>query len=113
MFLLLYCVRLDHDRIAETHLFDSRIALSSITANQREILASPRYRFAADENATGKIDTENRLTPILDQTTSRLLRFDIDTCRPIDDASAQACDALKDALLDLRIAIRLKAGHSC
>lgn len=110
-YLMLYCVRQDQERIAETHLYDSRFALDTLTPDQFRLLTKHGYRFRLDDNATGNVKVEEGLVPIFDRVTFRLLRYDIDTCEPVGRKYVEAFDALGQALLDVRISVRLKPGQ--
>ncbi|WP_026479757.1 TauD/TfdA family dioxygenase [Ahrensia sp. 13_GOM-1096m] len=109
-YLMLYCVRPDLAGVAETHLYDSQFALPALSAYHCADLASPSYQFLLDENVTDGYSENLPYLPIIDRQTSRLLRFDIDTCRPMDGDAKEAARALEIALLAKRISIRLRFG---
>jgi alpha-ketoglutarate-dependent taurine dioxygenase len=110
-YLMLFCVRQDQERSAETHLYDSRFALGSLTREQCQQLAQPRFRFGLDANITGSVEEKVEAAPILCRATARLLRYDLDLYRPSGDEYQGAFEALSGALLDRRISLRLKTGQ--
>lgn len=110
-FLMLYCVRQDSEMSAETHLYDSRHALGTLSRDQFRQLTREGYRFGVDAGATGTVDEIEEPLPIFDRATSRLLRYDIDLCEPLGEEFRNASDALTQALLGMRISIRLRAGQ--
>lgn len=110
-YLMLFCVRQDQEQIAETHLYDSRFALDTLTLDQYSLLTKHSYRFEADANVTETVKGKEEPVPVFDRATSRLLRYDIDTCEPVGQKHIEAYSALTQALLDMRVSIRLKPGQ--
>lgn len=110
-YLLLYCIRPDKEGIAETHLYDSLLALTLLSVQHCAKLSAPNFQFIFDANATQDNLDQNPDFPIIDKKTSRLLRFDADTCRPSDQEAKDAFDALKQTLLINRSSIRLSTGE--
>lgn len=110
-YLMLFCVRQDQRREAETHLYDSRFALDLLTPGQYEQLTTARYQFGLDANITGDVEEKEKPFPIFDGPTARLLRYDIDLYKPSGRVFDEAFDALTQALLAMRVAIRLRQGQ--
>lgn len=109
-YLMLFCARADRERVAETHLYDSRHALDILTRDEYYLLTKNIYRFGLDANITDDVE-EKKPFPIFDASTSRLLRYDIDLYQPVSQEYDQAYDALTQALLDMRISVRLRPGQ--
>lgn len=110
-YFMLFCVRQDQERIAETHLYDSRFALDTLTLDQYSQLTTHSYRFSLDANVTDNLKENEELVPIFDRATSRLLRYDIDLYQPVGQEHNEAFNSLTQALLDMRISVRLKSGQ--
>lgn len=110
-YLLLFCVRQDQAKIAETHLYDSRDALAAVSDETYQKLASQAYRFRVDDNATGDVQPSKVPVSIIDRYTARLLRFDVDTCLPLDISAKEASAEFEKALLSLKSSVRLAAGQ--
>ena len=110
-YLLLYCVRQDQAKTAETHLYDSRNALATISDETYQKLSSQAYRFRVDDNATGDVQPSETPVSIIDRYTTKLLRFDVDTCLPLDNSAKEASAELENALLSLKLSVRLAAGQ--
>ena len=110
-YLLLFCVRQDQARTAETHLYDSRNALALVSDETYQKLSSQAYRFRVDDNATGDVQPSKTPVAIIDRYTTKLLRFDVDTCLPVDNTAKEASSELEKALLSLKSSVRLAAGQ--
>lgn len=110
-YLMLFCVRQDPGREAETHLFDSRAAIDRLTAEEFAALAKHEFHFGLDANITGEVDAGGGPYPIFDAATARLLRYDLDLHRRTGREGDAAFRALTEAFLDARLAIRLRRGQ--
>jgi len=110
-YLMLFCVRRDQAGEAETHLYDSRFALDLLTPDQYQQLTKARYQFGLDANITGDIEEKEKPFSIFDGQTARLLRYDIDLYKPSGQVFDEVFEALTQALLAVRIAIRLRQGQ--
>ncbi|MES5047639.1 TauD/TfdA family dioxygenase [Phyllobacterium sp. 22229] len=110
-YLMLFCVRQDQTREAETHLYDSRYALNLLTADQYTRLTTVNYRVGLDANITGDVEDEDKPFAIFDGPTAKLLRYDIDLYQPVGQPFDEAFEALTQALLAMRIAVRLRPGQ--
>lgn len=110
-YLLLFCVRQDQERLAETHLYDSQFALRTLTPGQYIQLTKHGYRFELDANIAGNVEERVAAAPIFDRATSRLLRYDIDLYRPSGPECDEAFDALTHGFQDMRISMRLRTGQ--
>lgn len=110
-YLMLFCVRPDPAREAETILYDSVRALDGISAEQYIDLTKSEYRFGLDANISSGMDEIETAYSIFDAATSQLLRYDVDLYKSSNRRYDGAFDALTHALLEARVAVRLKYGQ--
>jgi alpha-ketoglutarate-dependent taurine dioxygenase len=110
-YLMLFCVREDPDRQAETHLFDSRRAISKLDAETYACLSTPNFSFRMDDNATSNEDVSDEPVAIIDGPSIKLLRFDVDTCIPLSSEAERAAKLLENALLSHKVSVRLETGQ--
>lgn len=112
-YLMLYCIRPDREGLAETHFYDSRLALTQVPKVLRDRLCEPGYAFDVDEGATveearGQM---GRNFPIIEDQTLELLRYDIDLCTPVKPIYKDALSRLHEALKGMKISLRLRTGQ--
>lgn len=110
-YLLLLCVREDLAQKAETHLFDSRKAIGKLDQDTYKCLSSKNYTFKTDDNATSDQGVSSEPVAIIDGATAKLLRFDVNTCRPLDEKAQCAVKKLESLLMLEKISLRLKTGQ--
>jgi hypothetical protein len=110
-YLVLFCVREDPERLAETHLFDSRRAIRMLDAKSYAYLSSPSYRFRVDDNATSEDEVSSEPVAIIEGSSAKLLRFDVDTCIPLTSEAENAAKILENLLLSEKVSVRLRTGQ--
>lgn len=112
-YLLLMCLRSDHDRIAETTYASISHALPLLSPEHRLRLFEPRYRTGIDYSF-GNIQTVKGNGPVLPvlygNRTDPFLNYDEDLMVAIDSGAQAALDALKQAIASVYRGVKLAAG---
>jgi alpha-ketoglutarate-dependent taurine dioxygenase len=112
-FLLLFCLRPDHDRIAETTYASITRALPLLSAEHRDLLFQPLYRTGIDYSF-GNTKTEKANGPVLPvlygNRNDPFLNYDEDLMEAMTPEAQVALDALKDAIASVYRGVKLDTG---
>jgi L-asparagine oxygenase len=112
-FLLLFCLRPDHERIAETTYASITHALSLLSAEYRDLLFQPLYRTGIDYSF-GNLKTEKANGPVLPvlygNRNDPFLNYDEDLMAAMTPEAQAALDALKDAIASVYRGVKLNTG---
>ncbi len=112
-FLLLYCLRPDHDRIAETTYASITPALPLLSTEHQELLFEPLYRTGIDYSF-GNIQTvkgNGLILPVLyGNRNDPFLNYDEDLMEGMTPEAQTALDALKEAIAQVYRGVRLEMG---
>ncbi|WP_088893120.1 TauD/TfdA family dioxygenase [Leptolyngbya ohadii] len=112
-YLLLYCLRPDHDRVAETTYASISHALPLLSEEHRELLFQPLYRTGIDYSF-GNLQTVKGNGPILPVLYGNrhdpFLNYDEDLMTAITSEAESALEALKDAVASVYRGVKLNSG---
>lgn len=113
-FLLLYCLRPDHDRLAETTYASISRALPMLSAQHRELLSQPLYRTGIDDSFQVNRQQRtkgDRILPILfGNPQDPFFNYDEDLMAGLTPAASEALEALKEAINLVYRGIKLDTG---
>ena len=112
-YLLLFCLRPDHDRMAETTYASITHALPLISETYRDILFQPLYRTGIDYSF-GNVQTIKGNGPVLPvlygNRNDPFLNYDEDLMSAMTPEAETALEALKDAVAQVYRGIKLDVG---
>lgn len=112
-FLLLFCLRPDHEHIAETTYASIAHALPLLSVEHRDLLFQPLYRTGIDYSF-GNLKTEKANGPVLPvlygNRNDPFLNYDEDLMEAMTPESKSALDALKDAIASVYKGVKLNTG---
>lgn len=112
-YLLLYCLRPDHDRAAETTYASISHALPLLSDAYRELLFQPLYRTGIDYSF-GNLQTVKGNGPVLPVLYGNrhdpFLNYDEDLMTAITPEAEAALEALKDAVVSVYRGVKLNSG---
>lgn len=112
-YLLLFCLRPDHDRVAETTYASITHALPLISEQHRDRLFQPLYQTGIDYSF-GNVQTIQGNGPILPvlygNRTDPFLNYDEDLMQATTPEAQAALDALKQAITQVYRGIKLETG---
>lgn len=112
-YLLLFCLRPDHDRLAETTYASITHALPLISAAHRDLLFQPLYQTGIDYSF-GNVQTVKGNGPVLPVLYGNrhdpFLNYDEDLMTALSPEAEVALDALKDAIAQVYQGIKLGVG---
>ncbi|GAB4364427.1 MAG: clavaminate synthase family protein [Elainellaceae cyanobacterium] len=112
-YLLLFCLRPDHDRVAETTYASVTHALPLISEQHRELLFQPLYQTGIDYSF-GNMQTVKGNGPILPvlygHRTDPFLNYDEDLMQATTPEAQAAIDALKEAIAQVYRGVKLETG---
>lgn len=112
-FLLLFCLRPDHDRLAETTYASIKHALPKLSDEHLDLLFQPLFRTGIDYSF-GNVDRQHdsgRVLPVLyGNRTDPFLNYDEDLMEALTPEAQAALDALKEAIASVYRGIRLDIG---
>jgi L-asparagine oxygenase len=112
-YLLLYCLRPDHERVAETTYASIAHALPLLSAEHQELLFQPLYRTGIDYSF-GTAAREKSVLPVLyGNRQDPFLNYDEDLMEAITPEATAALDALKAAIGTVYRSIKLDVGDLC
>ena len=111
-YILLYCVRPDHDNIAETYLYDSFYALKFMSPNEKNILSMKKFKFGVDQGATNADKIQQfPCFPIINENHNILLRYDIDLCEATCEESYKAIKKFDKILKRFYFSIKMQENQ--
>lgn len=112
-YLLLFCLRPDHDRVAETTYASITHALPLLSTHHRQLLFQPLYRTGIDYSF-GNVQTVKGNGPVLPvlygNPNDPFLNYDEDLMEALTPAAEEALNALKDAIAQVYRGIKLDTG---
>ncbi len=112
-YLLLFCLRSDHDRVAETTYASITHALPLLSEQHREILFRPLYRTGIDYSF-GNEQTVKGNGPVLPvlygNPRDPFLNYDEDLMEALTPEADAALEALKDAVAQVYRSVKLDTG---
>jgi alpha-ketoglutarate-dependent taurine dioxygenase len=112
-YLLLFCLRPDHERLAETTYASITQALPLLSEPQRDLLFQPLYRTGIDYSF-GNLQTIKGNGPVLPVLYGNrhdpFLNYDEDLMEAITDEAQAALEALKQAIAQVYRGIKLDVG---
>ncbi|XQQ05392.1 MAG: TauD/TfdA family dioxygenase [Leptolyngbya sp. IPPAS B-1204] len=112
-YLLLFCLRPDHDRVAETTYASITHALPLLSSRHRELLFQPLYRTGIDYSF-GNIQTVKGNGPVLPvlygNPQDPFLNYDEDLMEALTPEAEEALEALKDAIAQVYRGVKLDTG---
>lgn len=112
-YLLLFCLRPDHDRVAETTYASITHALPLVSEAHRNILFQPFYRTGIDYSF-GNVQTIKGNGPVLPvlygNRNDPFLNYDEDLMSAMTPEAETALEALKDAVAQVYRGIKLNVG---
>jgi len=112
-FLLLFCLRPDHDRVAETTYASIAHALPLLSAEHRERLFQPLYRTGIDYsfgNVQMTRDNGTILPVLYGRCSDPFLNYDEDLMTAMTPEAQEALDALKEAIASVYQGLKLDVG---
>jgi L-asparagine oxygenase len=112
-YLLLFCLRPDHDSVAETTYASVNQALPLLSAEHRALLFQPLYRTGIDYSFgnTQTIKGNGPVLPVLyGNPDDPFLNYDEDLMAALTPAAGAALDALKQAIAQVYKGIKLNTG---
>lgn len=112
-YLLLFCLRADHDRVAETTYASITHALPLLSTEHRELLFQPFYRTGIDYSF-GNLQTVKGSGPVLPvlygNPNDPFLNYDEDLMEALTPEAESALEALKDAVAQVYRGVKLSTG---
>lgn len=112
-YLLLFCLRPDHERIAETTFACITHALPLLSTEHRELLFQPLYRTGIDYSF-GNMQTVKGNGPVLPvlygNPSDPFLNYDEDLMEALTPEADSALEALKDAVAQVYQGVKLDVG---
>lgn len=112
-YLLLFCLRPDHDRLAETTYASITHALPLLAAEHLELLFQPLYQTGIDYSF-GNVQTIKGKGPVLPVLYGNrhdpFLNYDEDLMMGVTPEAQDALDALKEAIASVYRGIKLETG---
>lgn len=112
-YLLLFCLRPDHDRIAETTYASITHALPLLSDEHRSLLFQPLYRTGIDYSF-GNLQTVKGNGPVLPvlygNPDDPFLNYDEDLMEALTPEAQDALDALKAAIAQVYRGVKLDTG---
>ncbi len=111
-FLLLFCLRPDHDRVAETTYASISHALPLLSERERELLFEPLYRTGIDYSF-GNLQTltNGPILPVLyGRREDPFLNYDEDLMVGLTPEAGMALEALQGAINSVYRGIKLETG---
>ncbi len=112
-YLLLFCLRPDHDRVAETTYASITHALPLLSTEHRELLFQPFYRTGIDYSFgnTQTIKGNGPVLPVLyGNPQDPFLNYDEDLMEALTPEAEAALEALKDAIAQVYRGVKLETG---
>jgi hypothetical protein len=112
-YLLLFCLRPDHDRVAETTYASINHALPLLSTEHRELLFQPLYRTGIDYSFgnTQTIKGNGPVLPVLyGNPQDPFLNYDEDLMEALTPEAEAALEALKDAIAQVYRGVKLETG---
>jgi L-asparagine oxygenase len=112
-FLLLFCLRPDHDRAAETTYASIKHALPLLSEQHRELLFQPLYHTGIDYSfgSPEAESEERRVLPVLyGPHCDPYLNYDEDLMEALTPEANEALEALKAAIASVYKGIKLDTG---
>jgi L-asparagine oxygenase len=112
-YLLLLCLRADHDAIAETTYASITHALPLISAHHRDLLFQPLYQTGIDYSFGNiqPIQGKGPVMPVLyGNREDPFLNYDEDLMEAMTSEAGAALEALKDAIASVYRSIKLEVG---
>jgi L-asparagine oxygenase len=112
-FLLLFCLRSDHDRVAETTYASIAHALPLLSLDHRELLFQPLYRTGVDYsfgNIQATKDTGTVLPVLYGNPNDPFLNYDEDLMTALTSEAEVALEALKGAIASVYRGVKLNVG---
>jgi L-asparagine oxygenase len=112
-FLLLFCLRPDHDRIAETTYASITHALPLMLEPELELLFQPLYRTGVDYsfgNVDGQQHSDRQVPVLYGRRNDPFLNYDEDLMVALTPDAQAALDALKAAIAQVYRGIKLDTG---
>jgi hypothetical protein len=112
-YLLLFCLRPDHDRVAETTYASITHALPLLSTHHRQLLFQPLYRTGIDYSF-GNVQTVKGNGPVLPvlygNPNDPFLNYDEDLMEALTPEAEEALNALKNAIAQVYRGIKLDTG---
>ena len=112
-FLLLFCLRPDHDRVAETTYASIARALPLLSAEHKDLLFQPLYRTGID-HSFGNVQSIKANGPVLPVLYGNrydpFLNYDEDLMEAMTPEAAAALEALQRAIASVYKGIKLDMG---
>ncbi|MBD1910482.1 MULTISPECIES: TauD/TfdA family dioxygenase [unclassified Leptolyngbya] len=112
-FLLLFCLRPDHDRLAETTYASITHALPLLSDTHKDLLFQPLYRTGVDYSF-GNIQsdkTNGKVLPVLyGNRNDPFLNYDEDLMEAMTPEAQEALEALKAAIASVYRGVKLGVG---
>jgi alpha-ketoglutarate-dependent taurine dioxygenase len=112
-FLLLFCLRPDHDRVAETTYASISHALPLLSKEHRHLLFQPLYKTGIDYSF-GNMACRKANGPVLPvlygNQTDPFLNYDEDLMEGLTPEAQTALDALEEAIASVYRGIKLNTG---
>lgn len=112
-FLLLFCLRPDHERLAETTYASITHALPLLSAEHRELLFQPLYRTGIDYSF-GNVNSDKANGPVLPvlygNRNDPFLNYDEDLMKAMTPEAQAALEALQQAIASDYRSVRLDTG---
>jgi L-asparagine oxygenase len=112
-FLLLFCLRPDHDRVAETTYASIHHALPLLSAEHHDLLFQPLYRTGIDYSF-GNVETLKANGPVLPVLYGNrhdpFLNYDEDLMEAMTPDAQAALDSLKTAIASVYRGVKLEMG---
>jgi L-asparagine oxygenase len=112
-YLLLFCLRPDHDRVAETTYASINHALPLLSEQHLKLLFQPLYRTGVDYSF-GNLQTIKGNGPVLPvlygNPSDPFLNYDEDLMEALTPEAETALEALKDAVAQVYQGIKLNTG---
>jgi L-asparagine oxygenase len=112
-YLLLFCLRPDHDRLAETTCASITHALPLLSDHDRDCLFQPLYRTGIDYSFgnTQTIKGNGPVLPVLyGNRADPFLNYDEDLMEAITEEAQAALESLKQAIAQVYRSIKLNTG---
>lgn len=112
-YLLLFCLRPDHDRVAETTYASISHALPLLSEAHRDLLFQPLYRTGIDYSF-GNVQTVKGNGPVMPVLYGNrhdpFLNYDEDLMEALTPEASEALEALKDAVAQVYRGVKLDIG---
>ncbi|MCC3768872.1 TauD/TfdA family dioxygenase [Streptomyces sp. UNOC14_S4] len=108
-YVALFCVRADHDRVAELQVTSVRRALALLSETDRAVLAEPRYVTPPPSSFPTRTASEPHAL-LIGAEDDPNVRADFISTEPLDEEAGRAKDALEEAFAKVVQGIKLVPG---